>query len=250
MPSEPIRSTAVRLGIVSDVHGNLPALEAVLDDMGPVDELWCLGDIVGYGPFPNECLDLLRERACLSIPGNHDCGCTGKIALEDFNADARWACEWSRTEVRPENLEFLAALPLTRTEGDFTLAHGTPHEPIWEYMAYASTARLSFHYFSSRYCLVGHTHVPLVFLDNGPDPDTFHPGPTAPLHFDATRAIVNPGSVGQPRDGNPQAAYGLIDTDDAIMYFQRVSYDIKAIQQRMTQLNFPERLIKRLAYGW
>jgi diadenosine tetraphosphatase ApaH/serine/threonine PP2A family protein phosphatase len=240
----------VRLGIVSDVHSNLPALEAVLADMGPVDQLWCLGDIVGYGPFPNECIELLRRCDCLAVPGNHDWGCAGKISLQDFNADARWACEWSRQAVSADNLSFLEALPVTRTEGDFTLAHGTPHEPIWEYMAFPATARLSFHYFASPYCLVGHTHVPLVFREVGLAPETFHPGPAAPFRFDATRAIINPGSVGQPRDGNPQAAYGVIDTEQALMEFRRVTYDVAKIQTRMQELGFPERLIKRLGYGW
>ena len=218
--------------------------------MGPVDQLWCLGDMVGYGPYPAECLDLLRERQCMAIPGNHDWGCAGKISLDEFNIEARWACEWSRLAISADHLAYLEGLPLTRAEGDFTLAHGTPHEPIWEYMAYPATARLSFHYYSSRYCLVGHTHVPLVFLDADMRPETFHPSPKAPLHLESTRAIINPGSVGQPRDGNPQAAYGVIDTDAALMEFRRVTYDVASIQTRMQELGFPERLVKRLAYGW
>ena len=240
----------MRVGIVSDVHSNLPALTAVLSDMGGIDQLWCLGDIVGYGPFPNECLDLLRERECRAIPGNHDWGCAGKISLEEFNVEARWACEWSREAISADNLAFVESLPLTRTEGDFTLAHGTPHEPIWEYMAYPATARLSFHYFASRYCFVGHTHVPLVFRDAELGPETFHPGPAKPLPLETTRAIINPGSVGQPRDGNPQAAYALLDTDAAMVEFRRVTYDVASIQARMSELGFPERLIKRLSYGW
>jgi len=240
----------VRIGIVSDVHSNYPALTAVLEDMSVVDELWCLGDIIGYGPFPNECVEALRANHCLAIPGNHDWGCAGKIPLDDFNVDARWACEWSRDVIEPEHLQYLSELPLTRTEGDFTLAHGSAHEPIWEYTAYASVARLSFHYFSTRYCLVGHTHVPLVFVDAGQQPETLHPGPDTPLQLGSTRAIINPGSVGQPRDGNPQAAYGVIDTDEAVFEFRRVDYDFREIQGRMVELAFPERLVKRLAYGW
>ena len=240
----------MRIGIVSDVHGNLPALQAVLADMGPVDELWCLGDIVGYGPYPNECIDLLRGHDCLAVPGNHDWGCTGKIPLDDFNADARWACEWARGEVSVENMEFLSDLPRTRTEGDFTLAHGTPHEPIWEYMAYPATAGLSFHYFASRFCLVGHTHVPLIFVEAQPGPETLHPGPDASLQLGNTRAIINCGSVGQPRDGNPWSAYGLLDIDEGALHFRRVAYDVAAIQTRMRELEFPERLVKRLGYGW
>src|SRR5579864_191751 len=113
--------------------------------MGDVEALWSLGDMVGYGPYPNECLDLLRQAGCTAIPGNHDWGSVGKIPLNDFNVDARWACEWAQQVIAPENRAFLSELRLTRTEGDFTLAHGTPHEPIWEYMAYPSVARLSFH---------------------------------------------------------------------------------------------------------
>ncbi len=218
--------------------------------MGEVDALWSLGDIVGYGPYPNECIELLRERRCLAIPGNHDWGCAGKIALDDFNVDARWACRWSQDAVEPGNMEYLASLPLTLTTGDFTLAHGSPHEPIWEYMAYPSTARLSFHYFASRYCLVGHTHVPLVFLDAGAQAETLHPKPNSLVQLDETRAIINPGSVGQPRDGNPEAAYGLLDTDSWQVEFRRAAYDVAAIQVRMQDLGFPERLIKRLSYGW
>jgi diadenosine tetraphosphatase ApaH/serine/threonine PP2A family protein phosphatase len=117
-------------------------------------------------------------------------------------------------------------------------------------MAYPATARLSFHYFASRYCLVGHTHVPLVFRDVDMGPETFHPEPSTPLRLESTRAIINPGSVGQPRDGNPQAAYAVIDTDKAEVGFGRVTYDVQSIQARMRELGFPERLIKRLAYGW
>ncbi len=218
--------------------------------MGQIDSLWCLGDMVGYGPYPNECLDLLRQHDCVAIPGNHDWGCVGKISLEDFNSDARWACEWSRSAVSDDNRAFLEGLPLTRTEGDFTLAHGTPHEPIWEYMAYASTARLSFHYFASPYCLVGHTHVPLVFREGELGPETIHPGPSAPFRLDGPRAIINPGSVGQPRDGNPLAAYAVLDAAAGQVEFRRVEYDVSSIQARMRELEFPERLIKRLAYGW
>lgn len=243
-------STIVRIGLVSDIHSNLPAIQAVLQDMGVVDALWSLGDMVGYGPYPNECVELLRKRECMAISGNHDYGSVGKISLADFNVDARWACEWAREALAPENRAYIEELPVTRTEGDFTLAHGTPHEPIWEYMAYPSTARLSFHYFASRYCLVGHTHVPLVFLDAGQQAETFHPGPRAPLMLDSKRAIINPGSVGQPRDGNPDASYAVIDTEQALVEFRRVSYDVASIQKRMQELGFPERLIKRLAYGW
>ncbi|MDE3078128.1 MAG: metallophosphoesterase, partial [Chloroflexota bacterium] len=181
----------MRVGIVSDIHSNLPALQAVLGDMGPVDQLWCLGDTVGYGPYANEVIQLLRRLDCHMIPGNHDWGATGKVPLDDFNVDARRACQWTWTVLTEENRLFLDSLPLTRTFGDFTLAHGTPQEPIWEYMAYPSTASLAFHYFSTRYCLVGHTHVPLVFFDRGErGPASLIPTPSTVIELDETRAIV------------------------------------------------------------
>ncbi len=239
------------IGIVSDIHSNLPALSAVLADMDQVDQLWCLGDSLGYGPYPNEVLDILRQRKCQAIPGNHDLGCLGKIPLEDFNSDAQQACEWTQTVLTSENREFLESLPLTLTIGDFTLAHGTPQEPIWEYMAYPANATLAFQYFSGRYCLVGHTHVPLVFLDQGGQgPDTVIPTPAAPLQLSSQRAILNPGSVGQPRDGNPAAAYAIYDSETNQMRFRRATYDVASIQAEMQKLDFPPRLIKRLAYGW
>ncbi|MHB8620555.1 MAG: metallophosphoesterase family protein [Chloroflexota bacterium] len=241
----------MRVGIVSDIHSNLPALTAVLADMGQVEELWCLGDIVGYGPYPNECVEVLAQRGCLGIPGNHDWACLGKVPVDDFNTDARRAVEWTRGVLEQPQVQFLETLPITRTVGDFTLAHGTPHDPIWEYMAYPSMAKLSLHYFASRYCLVGHTHVPLIFLDGGTlDPESVNPVANQSLELPSARAIFNPGSVGQPRDGNPQAAYAVLDTTRGAIDFRRVAYDVGEIQSRMKALNFPERLVKRLAYGW
>ena len=241
----------MRVGIVSDIHSNLPALSAVLEDMGQVDQLWCLGDSLGYGRYPNEVVDILRQRNCQAIPGNHDLGRLGNIPLEDFNSDAQQACEWTQTVLSPENRHYLESLPLTLTIGDFTLVHGTPQEPIWEYMAYPSNATLAFQYFSGRYCLVGHTHVPLVFLNQGGQgPETVIPTSAAPVQLSSTRAILNPGSVGQPRDGNPAAAYAIYNSDSNQMEFRRAGYDVARIQADMQALDFPPRLIKRLTYGW
>lgn len=241
----------MRIGIVSDIHSNLPALTAVLADMGGVDQLWCLGDMVGYGPYPNEVVNLLQQSRAVAVAGNHDWGCIGRVALEDFNVDARRACEWTQMVISPATRDYLESLSETVTVGDFTLVHGTPQEPIWEYMAYPATARLAFQYFSSRYCLVGHTHVPLVFVDQGgPVPDSVVPMTASPVKLTKTRAILNPGSVGQPRDGNPAASYALYDNDQQQVSFHRVVYDVGPVQRDMAALKFPERLIKRLSYGW
>jgi len=241
----------MRVGIISDVHSNLPALGAVLRDMGRVEELWCLGDIVGYGPYPNQVVELLRQAECHAIPGNHDLGCLGRVPLDDFRDEAQFACQWTREVLTEENRGYLEGLPLTITRGDFTLVHGTPQEPVWEYMAYPATAKLAFHYFASRYCLVGHTHVPLVFLEQGQaGAESIIPTAAAPVPLTQTRAIVNPGSVGQPRDGNPAASYAIYDDAAGHLEFRRAPYDVAQIQGEMAAQRFPARLIKRLAYGW
>ena len=200
----------MRCAIVSDVHGNLEALEAVLADAGDVDALWCLGDLVGYGPQPNECVALLRERGALCIAGNHDWAAIGKMDTTDFNPEATEAAIWTGLRLESSHQDFLAALPETMQvgpDGIFTLAHGSPREPTWEYLTHVSVARLNFDYFQTPYCLVGHTHVPLIFQKPGPQEKppqyrTIVPLDGVPIQLGPNRLIVNPGSVGQPRDGD------------------------------------------------
>jgi predicted phosphodiesterase len=243
----------VRYGIVSDIHANLAALRAVLDHMGSVDALWCLGDVVGYGPDPNECLEIVRQRAQLCIPGNHDWAGIGKISTEDFNGDAEAAVSWTRRQLTADNVAYLAGLAETLHEGEFMLAHGSPANPIWEYVLSPAVARVSFDHFRTRFCLVGHTHIPVVFQRESDDKrkiKTVSPVPDSPFLLNAGRFIINPGSVGQPRDGKPEASYAIIDTDHATVEHRRVAYPIEETQNKMVKAGLSPRLVARLLYGW
>lgn len=242
----------VRVLVVSDVHSNLAALQAVLEDAGSFDALWSLGDVVGYGPQPNECIATLSEHEHRHIAGNHDWGVLGKIPLDDFNGDARRANLWNREQLTPEALAYLDSAPETIVVGQVTIAHGSPRYPIWEYLVYASVAKLSYAFFETKLCLVGHTHVPILF-EQTPDGADCHASrlPVGErLTLGEGRYIVNPGSVGQPRDGDPRAAYLLLDTDDLSLEHRRVAYDVEATQRLMRKAGLPRRNIVRLALGW
>ena len=242
----------MRVLVISDVHSNLTALEAVLADAGSFDEIWSLGDIVGYGARPNECIERLCEFDHVAIPGNHDWGVLGKLDLEDFNAAAREANLWSRAQLTPESVAYLESLPETRLQSDVSLAHGSPRGPIWEYLLHPTYAQVSFGFFDTPLCLVGHTHVPVVFRATG-DPLTCRALPPAigvGVQLDNARHIINPGSVGQPRDGDPRAAYLLLDTEEQEFEHRRVAYKVDAAQDRIRQAGLPQSLSSRLALGW
>jgi predicted phosphodiesterase len=244
----------MRCLVLSDIHSNLEAFEAVVDDAGPVDEVWCLGDVVGYGPDPNACVELLRSFPHRCVAGNHDWATLGKLDLRDFNPDARDANLWNRQQLTPDNLAYLEALPQVLVEGEFTLTHGSPRHPIWEYIIYASTARTSFDYFDTQFCLVGHTHTPVIFcLHNTYGEKICEALPIAlnkPIKLGPERLIVNPGSVGQPRDGDPAASYAILDVDTLTLEHRRVAYPIEKTQAKMMEHNLPLRLVLRLGYGW
>lgn len=242
----------MRVLVVSDIHSNLVALDAVLAAAGDVDAVWSLGDVVGYGPRPNECIDRLRERNAVSIPGNHDWGVLGKADLTMFNPDARQANLWNRAQLRPSSRAYLEALEETRVEGAFTLAHGSPRAPIWEYLFDSQVAKKSFAHFHTDVCLVGHTHIPAIFY-LPPDADrctTDQPPEEEPFSLEEGRYIINPGSVGQPRDGDARAACLLIDTEALTFEHRRVPYDIEETQRAMRQAELPYRLSARLEMGW
>ena len=148
----------MRLAVLSDIHSNLPALEAVLEAIGPFDQLWVLGDIVGYGPYPDAVVERLRDADALAVQGNHDAAALGRIPTGTFNDLAREAIEWTATAMTEANLDWLAELPEKRVEGDFTLAHGSPRDPLWEYLFSVPAARVNLAAFDTPYCLVGHTH--------------------------------------------------------------------------------------------
>jgi diadenosine tetraphosphatase ApaH/serine/threonine PP2A family protein phosphatase len=241
----------MRVLVVSDIHSNYAALQAVLDDAGAWDIIWSLGDIVGYGPEPNECIARLNEYPHLAIPGNHDWGVLGKIDLADFNAEARLANLWTREKLTAGSRAYLEALPETRVEGDVTLAHGSPRRPIWEYLIYEGDARTNFKYFRTTLCLVGHTHVPVKFRYDAETDDCEAEAPDeGGTLLGPARYIINPGSVGQPRDGDPRAAYMFIDTDRGSVEHRRVTYEITATQKKMRSAGLPNHLVARLDVGW
>ena len=243
----------MRCLVLSDIHSNLAAFEAVLEDAGPVEQVWCLGDVVGYGPDPNDCVELLRSLPHVCIAGNHDWGTLGLLDLRDFNHEARAANEWNRKQLTRENLAYLETLPETIVEGEFTLAHGSPCHPIWEYVLYASTALAAFGCFDTPYCFVGHTHTPVIFgLNQEEGQDFCEPRlpPEGPTKLGQERLIINPGSVGQPRDGDRRASYVVLDRDAQMIEYRRVDYDVKRTQDAMQRYGLPERQAARLSYGW
>ncbi|MCL5264227.1 MAG: metallophosphatase family protein [Chloroflexi bacterium] len=242
----------MRVAVVSDIHSNLAAFEAVTADFVDVDEVWCLGDVVGYGPDPNECIDHLRSFDHCCIAGNHDWAAIGRIGTEDFNPDAQAAAEWTAQQLAPANWRFLEDLPTKLERNGFTLAHGSPRDPIWEYIIYSSAAEASLDHFTTAYCFVGHTHVPVIFscAATARTCATLDPSYERPFPLGNQRLIINPGSVGQPRDGVADARYVVLDLDRRTFTHRRVAYDIAKTQRKMQQASLPARLWMRLSYGW
>lgn len=238
----------MRICVISDVHSNLPALEAVLDAAAPYDQLWHLGDVVGYGPQPNEVVARLAAEKALGVRGNHDAAAIGTLGTDAFNDDARAAVEWTNDRLDDAARAWLAELPERAQVADFTLAHGSPRDPTWEYVVSSSVARGNMAAFSTPYCLVGHTHVPLAFLLQQDRLEAVQPN-GAPLDVAGRRALLNPGSVGQPRDGDPRAAALLIDTETCVVAWQRVEYDVVQVQRLIADAGLPRRLAERLKLG-
>ncbi len=292
----------MRYAILSDIHGNYEALQAVMDDIDEtcvadgvkLDALWCLGDIVGYGPDPSACVRTVRQAAELCVAGNHDWGASGLAELKEFSDMARDSLIWTREQLLADELEYLRSLPDRTTvpmPEDSTLVHGSPVVPIWEYLLTPEAAALSFISFPTRYCVVGHTHLPVIFLQEarrysrprlpalkareqyimeyGSDEEGIV-ATTAELEVlntmprchtirampegwwqppEGFRAIINPGSVGQPRDGDARAAYLMYDTDLGFA-FRRVPYWWELTVRKMREANFPEPLVERLIQGY
>lgn len=240
----------MRILVISDIHANLNALEAVLADAGEVDATWCLGDVVGYGPDPNECITRLMELPSLvCLQGNHDAAAVGELPLASFNAEARASVEWQRDILTPDSLHFLQDLrPLVLQDG-VTLAHASPRQPVLEYLLDSYAAAENFAFFETNLCFVGHTHVPVLFFKHGATVALQIPEVAVTYELEA-RCIANPGSVGQPRDRDPRAAYALFDSQIQTWQYHRVVYDVAAVQARMTAAGLPERHIARLAGGW
>lgn len=295
----------MRALIISDIHANLVALEAVLEaTKDQYDVIWCLGDVVGYGPRPNECVELMRTESQLCLMGNHDWATLGRpgIDVNDFNPQARSAVLWTREQMTQDNSDYLDALPdepLSPPDADMVLlTHGSPRQPVWEYILTPSIALENFAIFDQPICLVGHTHKPAIYrwhlhhLYDGPeanDPvangnngqpadgkanieeyDSDDPPPQKDYQQVATvdylmpqdgatimletsetqRLIINPGSVGQPRDNDARAAYAIFDIEKMTLQYKRIPYSIELTQGQMRDANLPRRLIDRLSFGW
>ena len=238
----------MRVAVVSDIHSNLHALEAVLAaiEAEAPDELWCLGDLVGYGPRPNECCAAIAERADICLAGNHDLAVRGTIDLAEFGGEAAVAAGWTRDVLEPQAQELLERLEPEGAAHGVALYHGSARDPIWEYVLSDEAALATLELAGSQLVLVGHSHVALRVVQSGDELD----GGVAPAGTEVevgdVRALLNPGSVGQPRDGDPRAAYLFLDLDARRASFRRVEYDVERTQREMRDAGLPELLAARL----
>jgi predicted phosphodiesterase len=273
-----------RVLVISDIHANQAALESVLAAAsGRYDTLWCLGDVVGYGPRPNECIEMMRDRAAICVMGNHDWAVLGRpgINVDDFNPQARQAVLWTREQLTASNRQYLDSLadvpvhPPDSRGRSIIITHASPREPVWEYILTPTVALENFAAFDEQICLVGHTHKPAIYRwkhfrlpPESPAGDPQHTNGDGegmatvellqprtdgalPLATSNTqRLIVNPGSVGQPRDNDARAAYALLDLDQMTWTYARVPYQIELTQNQMRAAKLPKRLVDRLSFGW
>jgi diadenosine tetraphosphatase ApaH/serine/threonine PP2A family protein phosphatase len=241
----------MRIAVFSDIHANLHALDAVLAsvDAAGVDELWCLGDTVGYGPRPNECVDIVRARAAVALCGNHDLAALGRLDTTDFSGDAGSAARWTGDELGAEQRAWLDSLsPLGARDGA-QLFHASPRDPVWDYVLSEEVALASLLATTAPVVLVGHSHVALGIAWDGEELT----GGLAPAEtesdLDRGRWLLNPGSVGQPRDGDPRAAWLLLDEEARCATFMRVSYPVERTQAEIRERGLPPALAARLAHG-
>jgi diadenosine tetraphosphatase ApaH/serine/threonine PP2A family protein phosphatase len=239
----------MRVAVLSDIHANAFALEAVLEALAPYDRVWVLGDTVGYGPHPDRVAERLREEGALAVAGNHDAAALGRLPVTDFNDHARMAVGWTMDAISAGTRAWLAGLPEKHREGDFTLAHGSPRDPYWEYLDSIAAARLNMAAFATPYCLVGHTHRPLAFRDDRGRIEVLRARAGGRLMLDERRSILNPGSVGQPRDGDARASAMLLDTDRNEVEWRRVAYPVELTQEAIRARPLPSILADRLALG-
>jgi diadenosine tetraphosphatase ApaH/serine/threonine PP2A family protein phosphatase len=243
----------MRIAVLSDIHCNLVALDAVLDDAGPVDAVWHLGDVVGYGPDPDGVVERLIEIEAIGVRGNHDAAALGGPEIEWFNPEARRAAEWTAEVIEPATAAWLAALPERRAVGDVSLVHGSPRDPLREYVTTLEVARAAFADVDTAHALHGHTHVPIGYVLEATriGVQEVHDGAT--LDLADRRAFLNPGSVGQPRDGDPRASYLILDLDPdrgrGTVSWHRVEYDIDRVADAIRAEGLPGRLADRLAVG-
>jgi len=241
--------------VISDIHANLPALEAVIEaiDASEVEEIWCLGDVLGYGAEPDACADLVRERCNICLVGNHDLAVLGGLDISSFSEAAAEAVAWTRENVTEPTLELLRELePLGQRDG-VALFHASPRDPVWEYVLSAEQADACFDVQPERIALIGHSHVSLFFVrpdaEEGEEIRGAQTSDGTLLDLSAGTWLVNPGSVGQPRDGDPRAAWLELDTDEESARFRRVTYDVERAASSIVSAGLPRRLADRLHVG-
>jgi len=232
----------MRIAFISDIHSNLEALKRVLEriDQLGAERIYCLGDIVGYGPFPDPCVQLVRERCNAVVKGNHDAGATGELAIGHFERYGRVAISWTREHLSPENATYLKQLPLLLALEEITIAHATPHDPgSWRYVRSWPQMRECFSWFATTLCFIGHTHIPIIAAEDG-----------SMNKFAARkRHLINVGSVGQPRDGNARASFGLLDTSTWTFDIVRVEYNAEVTAEAIKSAGLPDFLGQRLFQG-
>jgi diadenosine tetraphosphatase ApaH/serine/threonine PP2A family protein phosphatase len=242
----------MKVAVISDIHANRQAFEATLEAVAASDaaELWCLGDLVGYGADPDACVELAREHAAVCLAGNHDLAVTGEIPLDEFSRGASLAAQWTREVMAPANVEFLSALKPEGKEAGVGLYHASPRDPVWEYVLSTLLAELCLDRQDQRVCLVGHSHVALSFVRRERELATGEPRREGTL-LDLAEGewLINPGSVGQPRDGDPRASWLLLDLDGLTATFERTDYDVSGAAAAIRAARLPDSLAERLEYG-
>jgi diadenosine tetraphosphatase ApaH/serine/threonine PP2A family protein phosphatase len=243
----------MRIAIVADIHSNLAAFQSVLhhaEESGPIDRLWCPGDIVGYGPDPRACITIIRRYQHTAVAGNHDLAAIDKISTANFNGPGARAAAWTGRRLKAEERQYLDGLPEVTKEGEFTLVHGSLRAPVEEYMVSLEAAQEQFRRMETRYSILGHTHLPFlgeeltdgrIYMEPWWDGDSVELG--------EKRLIISPGAVGQPRDSDPRAAYALYDTEAGTLTLHRVEYDIASTQKRIRAARLSFWLADRLSFG-
>ncbi|HPD18347.1 MAG: metallophosphoesterase family protein [Candidatus Goldbacteria bacterium] len=242
----------MRYAIISDIHSNLEALNSVLEflQLNSVDKIICCGDIVGYGPDPKQCINKLRLlNNFSSVMGNHDAVIINKTDISNFNNEAKEAAKINKSMISKDEMDYINSLKTTLSENDALFVHGSPRDPINEYLFLLEKFNKVMSFFTEKICFVGHTHHPIVFESDGKDDNNFFQNIDVFKLKDNKRYIINVGSVGQPRDNNPQACVVFFDTKYLTVSFKRLSYDIEKTQIKMSKLNMPDKLIQRLSFG-
>ncbi len=242
-----LAGATVRIAVISDIHANWQALEAVLADLPSVEDLVCLGDLVGYGGDPVRCMDHVREHAWLTLLGNHDLACADEDVLDWFNEEAATAIRWTVDQVGPERVEWLRERPPTAKREGALLVHASPRSPVFEYVMDAESAAANLKELGDALCFHGHSHLPGVFRME--DDHVRHDYLIGPVEVRGP-ALVNPGSVGQPRDRDPDSSYGVWDSAAGTFEFRRVAYDRAAAQQAILDAGLPARFAYRLEFGY